>query len=324
MSANLLRHIPKTDNEYQFSKLIEVSPTTYEKYRANLRLISQWLDQHQYPDTLPIAPEILETWLNDAALSLKPNTITQRVWSIAWLHHINGIPDKNNPVYHPSNKRFSHHVKKYRASRHLDNRINRKEPLYTEDIKNLCRQCKKDLRGYRDRALLLLAFVTAGRRSELAELTFNDIKISRDKKSALVSIGKSKGDQLGEGQTITIFAGNNRYCALASLEKWKQEANIQQGPIFRTIIGNNQVQPQALHPNSISGTIKKYCLKAGYDPDLYAGHSTRRGMLTTAANKGCPINELRTQARHKHSSMTEYYIGYASDMKRNPTRGILN
>ena len=91
-----------------------------------------------------------------------------------------------------------------------------------------------DLKGIRDRALLLVGFAGAFRRSELVALDLEDITETSD--GLKITIRHSKTDQEGAGHVIAIPRGKIA-CPVAALNEWIGAAAIASGAIFRTMMG---------------------------------------------------------------------------------------
>ncbi|MGI9282166.1 MAG: tyrosine-type recombinase/integrase [Endozoicomonas sp.] len=323
MSDTLIRHLPDFKDSFEFFELYDISQPSFTTYRKALKYFGQWLDERHLAGDLPLSPETIKDYLFDLVnQKLKPSTINQRRMAITWLHRMNGYTDETNPMYHPSLRRISKQVRQVRASRDLSNKPEQKEPIRISDLKKLCRKCPTDtLHGLRNRALLLIGFATGLRRSELVNLDVKDIKAIPNTHTAEVFITKSKRDQLAKGQTVIIDAPGNRHCPVAAVNAWREAAQITTGKLFRRIRGKLAVQECAIQPDSAADIIKAYCKKAGLNPKLYSGHSLRRGVLISAIEKGCSLNDVKRHARHSQASTTEHYLGDAVST-RNVTKGL--
>ena len=152
------------------------------------------------------------------------------------------------------------------------------------------------LTGLRDRALLLLGFAGAFRRSELVALDVADIEETET--GLLVMIRRSKTDQEGEGITIAIARGTVTYPAKA-LQEWLDAAGIETGPIFRPINKAGTVAAERLTCRSVANIVKSYAALAGFDAATFSGHSLRSGFLTSAAARGASIFKMMDVSRHK-------------------------
>ena len=150
------------------------------------------------------------------------------------------------------------------------------------------------LTGLRDRALLLLGFAGAFRRSELVALDVADI--AETETGLLVTIRRSKTDQEGEGVTIAIARGDVA-CPVKALREWLDAAGIEAGPIFRPINKAGTVAAQRLTDRSVANIVKAYADRAGFDASTFSGHSLRSGFLTSAAANGASIFKMMDVSR---------------------------
>jgi site-specific recombinase XerD len=152
-----------------------------------------------------------------------------------------------------------------------------------------------DLKGLRDRALLLFGFAGAFRRSEIVALDCEDLEATD--LGFKVTIRHSKTDQEGLGQTIAIVRGSVA-CPVRALRAWLDAAGITTGPIFRSVRRDGHVGDR-LAPQSVAQIVKGYAERAGFDPVLFAGHSLRAGFLTSAAKRGASVFKMMDQSRHR-------------------------
>lgn len=112
-----------------------------------------------------------------------------------------------------------------------------------------------DLKAKRDRAILLLGFAAAMRRSEIAALDVADLEFS--KRGLLVTVRRSKTDQTGEGQEIGIpFVPNAGLCAATAVRTWLDVAGITEGAVFRSFRLNRTMTPRRMNPGDIATLIK--------------------------------------------------------------------
>ena len=145
------------------------------------------------------------------------------------------------------------------------------------------------LAGLRDRALLLLGFAGAFRRSELVDVDVGDI--AETETGLLVTIRGSKTDQERQGVTIAIARGDIA-CPVKALRAWLDAAGIEAGPIFRPIDRHGNLLPSRLTAQSVANIVKAYAARAGFDASTFSGHSLRSGFLTSAAGKGASIFKM--------------------------------
>jgi len=120
------------------------------------------------------------------------------------------------------------------------------------------------LKGLRDRALLLLGFAGAFRRSELVALDCEDIEESEA--GVRIAIRHSKTDQEGQGATIAIVRGSIA-CPVAALKAWREAAGITTGPVFRSIRKGGKIGAR-LTAQSVADIVKANAERVGLDPDI--------------------------------------------------------
>ena len=121
--------------------------------------------------------------------------------------------------------------------------VTRKAPATAEIVRAIVTEMPTDLRGLRDRALLILGFAGALRRSELVALDVNDLEESAE--GLHVRIKHSKTDQERAGDFVSIPQGS-RLRPVAAVKAWLQAAGITEGPIFRSIKKGGSVTPERL------------------------------------------------------------------------------
>ena len=159
----------------------------------------------------------------------------------------------------------------------------------------------------RDRALLILGFTGALRRSELVALDFEDVHHSPDGISLILRW--SKTDQEGQGEKVSIPKGKKpATCPVTMLRQWLEFANIKSGPIFRPIRQNGRILPSRLTDRSVALIVKRHVGHAGFDAAEFSGHSLRAGLATSAAKAGQSERSIMKQTRHKSEKMVRRYI----------------
>ncbi|MYM34058.1 tyrosine-type recombinase/integrase [Duganella sp. FT94W] len=165
------------------------------------------------------------------------------------------------------------------------------------------------LKAARDKALLLIGFAGAFRRSELVALRYEDI-VNYDNGLELL-LRRSKTDQEGVGRTVFIpYARGNR-CPVKALLTWLELAEITAGPLFRPINRHDQVVGnKALTPQSVALIVKASVrMMAGNDAARsVAGHSLRAGYCTEAATVGLQPYQIREQTGHRSDVTLARYI----------------
>ena len=130
------------------------------------------------------------------------------------------------------------------------------------------------LAGKRNRALILLGFAGAFRRSELVALDVADIE--ETDAGLRVIIQQSKTDQDGEGTTIAIARGTIA-CPVQALREWLDAAGIESGALFRSVNKAGGVASARLTDRSVANIVKAMAGSVGLDASAFSGHSLRSG-----------------------------------------------
>ena len=196
----------------------------------------------------------------------------------------------------------------------------RKAPAVAAKVLAMVALAPEGLAGFRDRAILLLGFAGAFRRSELVALDVADI--AETETGLLVSIRRSKTDQDGEGVTVAIARGDVA-CPARALREWLDAAGIETGPIFRAINKAGRVAAERLTDRSVANIVKAYAERAGFDASTFSGHSLRSGFLTSAAAKGASIFKMMDVSRHKSVDTLRGYVRDAELFRDHAGAGLL-
>jgi site-specific recombinase XerD len=272
------------------------APNTLRAYRADWGHFTAWCASAGVA-SLPAAAETVASYLSVMADSgLKAGSVQRRVSAIAAMHRAAG---HESPTGTTLVKLTISGIRRALGVRQVG-----KDPVLTINLAGMCSHLRPGLLGIRDRAILLVGFAGAFRRSELVDLDVEDLQFSAD--GVKVVIGHSKTDQEGAGQTIGIARGT-ALCPAAALTAWLQAASITTGPVFRAI-KHGKVQSPRLRDRTVALIVKRYAGAAGLDPKKFAGHSLRAGCVTQAAMSGVPEFAIMRQTRHKSSDMLRRYI----------------
>jgi len=175
--------------------------------------------------------------------------------------------------------------------------------------------------GVRDRALLLVGFAGAFRRSELVSLDVADVAFGAD--GLIVQLRRSKTDQEGEGRKVGLpFGSNPLTCPVRAVRAWLDVAVIVRGPIFRPVDRHGNVAGTQLTDQSVALVVKRCAKAAGLDPRRYAGHSLRSGLATAAAMADVSERAIMAQTGHKSLPMVRRYIRDGSLFRRNAAAAV--
>jgi len=167
----------------------------------------------------------------------------------------------------------------------------------------------------RDRALLLLAFGSGGRRrSEIARLKVDDLEVREPVAADPTAPNGEKlpvlAIQLRRTKTASADAGESVLAVgrpVEALRAWIAFSKIDAGPVFRRIDKWGNIGAAALDPQSVNAMIKSRCAAAGLDPGEFSAHGLRSGYLTEAARAGVSLPEAMQQSRHRSVQQAARY-----------------
>jgi site-specific recombinase XerD len=283
-----------------------VSENTWRAYRDDLKHFSEW------GGTLPAKPEQIAAYLAHYAPTLAVSTLARRLASLSKAHRVNGY---TNPV---STELVRSTLQGIRNTHGMHQR--QVTPAIKDDILAMVRELS-GTKGERDKALLLIGFAGAFRRSELVSLTVEDVE--HVKQGLLILLRRSKTDQAGEGRKVAIPYARGTVCPVNALQGWLELSGITTGIIFRGISRHGRISDQGLSPQSVALIVKKQAVAAGLDAGRYSGHSLRAGLVTSAAQAGVSGWKIRQQTGHKSEAMLLRYIRDANIFTDNAAGGVL-
>jgi site-specific recombinase XerD len=272
----------------------EKSEATRKAYGADWRHFTTW-SQAVQQIALPANPAAIAAYLAHLADHGRgSSTISRRLAAIGYAHKLKGL---DNPANAETVRATLRGIR-----RRLGTAVTRKAPATARALTAMLAQIPDSLTGKRDRALLLLGFAAALRRSELVDLKVNDIEISAE--GALIRVRRSKTDQEGAGHTIAIPRGE-LLRPVEAIEAWLSE--VSDGPIFRPIAKGGRVLAQTLTDRSVASIVKRYAAAAGLDPKIFSGHSLRAGFVTSALEHGADLFKVMDVTRHRRVETLKGY-----------------
>jgi len=297
---------PSLDRAREFARRSKAE-NTLRGYRADWRDFCAWCDAHGMR-TLPATPENVAAYIAECAGRLKVGSIQRRLNAIAEAHKAMGADSSTSAgIVRATLKGIR---------RTLGTAAVQKAPALTDDVRAMIEAADDGLIGTRDRALILLGFAGAFRRSELVALDIEDCIFGKD--GLTVTLRRSKTDQEGVGRKVGIPYGSNpETCPVRTIQAWIELACIASGALFRSISRHSKVQPDRLAPIDVARVVKKLAVRAGLDPAKYAGHSLRAGHATAAAIAGASERSIMNQTGHRSVQMVRRYIREGSLFREN-------
>ncbi len=280
---------------------------TRRAYRADWADFTAWCGVHGRT-ALPASPETLVLYLSDRAATLKTLTLQRRLTAISQAHK---AADLDTPTADRAVRQIMTGIRRQNGTAQAG-----KAPAVTREIRAMVEHLPPTLHGQRDRALLLLGFAGAFRRSELVSLDVADLTWSDD--GLTVRLQRSKTDQEGAGRTIGIPYGSKpATCPVRAVRAWLAAAQVMEGPVFRGVDRHGHLRRTRLSDKTVARVVKNAAAAAGLDPARYAGHSLRAGLATAAAQAGVAERVIMAQTGHKSLPMVRKYIREGSLFTQN-------
>jgi integrase len=173
----------------------------------------------------------------------------------------------------------------------------------------------------RDRALLLLGFAGAFRRSELTAIDCKSIERRPD--GIVVTIRKSKTDQERRGRDVAIPCSGAVTCPVRALDAWLNLAGITEGPVFRPITKSGEVLPTQPSSEAVAVIVKQRSSSLAPEANRYSAHSLRAGFVTSAVLAGVPTWKIKAHTGHASEAAMGRYIRVIQLFAENAASAIL-
>jgi integrase len=280
---------------------------TLRAYRADWAHFESWCKSNGQ-SSLPAAGDTVALYVADLSATHKPATLTRRLSAISQAHQIAGL---DTPTGSARVRLVMAGIRRTKGTAQIG-----KTPVLVEDLKRMMSRLPDGLLGVRDRALLLVGFCGAFRRSELVALDVADGSVTRE--GLTIMIRRSKTDQEAEGRKIGIpYAAHLETCAVRSLQEWFEKSGITEGPLFRPINRHGKMAAARLSAAAVGEIVKKYAASVGLDAADFAGHSLRSGLATSAAAAGASERSIMAQTGHRSLNMVRRYIKEGSLFREN-------
>jgi len=240
-------------------------------------------------DLPPAIDEALVTArFKDRAGPPKLSTVTHRLSVLSKAHTLREAP---NPIRDAAVQELLRRIRRAHAQR--GELPKAKQALTKDPLEAMLVTCTDGLIGVRDRALLLFAWASGGRRrSEVTSARMEHLT-AVDANTYLYRLTHSKTDQAGAG------IGSEKPLvgvAATALKAWLDVSGITEGAIFRRIRGSVIAEP--LEPQAVRAIVKRRAALAGLK-DNYSAHSLRSGFMTEAGRQNVPLGEAMALTGHR-------------------------
>lgn len=295
---------------------------TRKAYRSDWQHFSAWCSE-QRRSPLPASVETVALYLgalvDDHALA----TIERRLSTISAAH-------REAKVENPTSVKDGMLMSIWKGIVREKTRYQDKaEPLLVEELKTIVQCLPRDPDtndlfpdSYRDRAIILVGWAGALRRSELVSLECRDVEFIKGSGMNL-TIRQGKTDQEGRGLIKGIpYGAIEQTCPVTSLRIWLRVAQITEGPLFRRFYRGGRVGDKALTAQYVSVILKKHAERVGIDSSRLSAHSLRSGFITQAIRSGKSERRVKEHSGHKSWDTFNRYVKQSSTFLDNPLDNI--
>ena len=268
-----------------------LAPATLRAYRADWQHFCAWCRAAGWA-ALPAAPATVAAYLASLAKTHTSSALVRRLAALSRAHRLARQPW---PAADPAIRNTLRGIQ-----RKFGRPVRQAAALATEEVRSLVATCENTTVGQRDRALLLLGYAGALRRSELVAIEYEHITFDKDGLRLLIP--RAKGDQANKGVSIGIPRGSTPdTCPVRALEVWLKTSQCQHGPVFRGIdrawrdrapraaSGCRAADPaQARHPGrtgrcpGANGSARTACGRASSPRPISTARATSKSWTTRA------------------------------------------
>jgi site-specific recombinase XerD len=276
------------------------APNTIRAYKTDMLEFIQYCEQTS-STALPANPMTISSFLQSTSKQgIKNSTIRRKVSSISAVHRLLNHID---PTKHPEVK-----ITLRRISRQLGSRFDQAYPVTRDLLNKLLAVCKDDIGGLRNKALLLLAYDSMRRRSELISLRIEDINWQPNQNSCIL-LRRSKTDQHGSGKWIHLSAETT-----LAMKCWLDAANLSDGLILRGIKPGGHIT-SSLCESRIPRIYKSLAKRAGFDEQVISGisgQSMRVGGAQDLLGLGASLPQIMTKGGWSKTDTVMRYVDRTS------------
>jgi integrase len=292
------------------------APATLRAYRADWHHFSRWCAEHGFAP-VPAEPATVGAYLASLAGQFAPTTIRRRLSALGKAHRFNDLP------WNPGHRDIQEPL---RALLRVHGRpVEQAAALSLPMLRQLVATCDRTARGRRDRAMLLIGFAAALRRSELVALRVEDVAAVAGGLRLRISRGKT--DQAGQGAEIGLPRGRHaETCPVLAFEAWQAVARRRAGPLFRRISTGGGIGDTALHPDAVRRILAHRIQMAGLAVEGFerlSAHALRVGFITAAYDKGVRDEDIMRHTRHRDLRTMRGYVRRAGLVAESPA-GMLD
>lgn len=306
---------------------------TLRAYKADWQHYADWCAGAGFCP-VPAAPATVGAYLASLAESHARSTIRRRLAAIGKMHRFNDLP------WNPGHRHIQEPL--HGLLRRYGRPGQKAAALTLPMLRRLLATCDDGARGRRDRALLLIGFAGALRRSELVALNVEDVTAASGgagQGSAGVSpwnasggglcirIARGKTDPAGQGAEIGLPRGKHAdTCPVRAFQAWQAVAKRKAGPLFRRVSTAGRIGAARLHPDAVRRILMFRVGLAGLEREgdaRLSAHALRVGFITEAYGQGVRDEDIMRHTRHRDLRTMRGYVQRAGLLTESPA-GVLD
>ncbi len=305
---------------------LATAANTRSAYRSAVRAWCAWCQTHGRPALPASAADVAAFLAGERARGLAAPTLVLRRAALRYLHRAAGLPTPTDDL------RVAQTLAGITRAAAAAGETPRKVTAATEAVlRKLLAPIPDDLRGLRDRALLVTGFAGALRRAELAAIQVE--RLAPSERGLVLELPQTKGSQ-ATAVRLPLPYGTTELCPVRAIARWRRAAAIDVGPLFRRVWLAPATQPgqdpsaprigsAQLSPQSVGDIVQARAAAAGFDPAAFGGHSLKRGALTTGMSRGAHPAQLKRLGRHKRFDTLGEYLEFGDLFEGHPLAGSL-
>lgn len=223
------------------------SEATLRAYKSDIEHFVAW------GGSIPADLHLIANYLAEHAGVLSVATLSRRVAALSKIHEVRGL---DNPTKTELVRSTMRGIRRKRGTAQKQ-----VSPITKERLIRMLETCDHNIKGVRGRALLLVGFASALRRSELVALNCKNVEFVPE--GMILTIERSKTDQEGEGRRIGIPYAQGDYCSVKALREYMERGEITEGPLFRSL-GGVGLGPYRLTAHGVVYIIMQRAKSAGF------------------------------------------------------------
>ena len=277
------------------------APNTLRAYRADWTHYAAWCGSAGF-EPVPASPKTVGAYLASLAETHAPTTIRRRLSAIGKMHRFNDLP------WNPAHREIQEPLRG--VLREHERPVTKAAAVTLATLRKLVATCDRSACGRRDRALLLIGFAAALRRSEIVALRVDDVVVVPG--GLRLRLRRGKTDGAGEGAEIGLPRGRHgETCPVQAFEAWQAVARRKAGPLFRRVLVGGRIGDAALNTDSVRRILLRRADVAGLEPQAWermSPHGLRAGFISEAYEIGVRDEDIVRHTRHRDLRTMRGYV----------------